>query len=128
MARATDNAEATDNSDYEYTEEEQQEQTGMLDANGRLTVTMPTREDPKHRDQDYRIEARVTDAGNREVSGHSTVLATYGSFRVNVEPVSYVLEQGQPVKVKVTAEDYDEKPVQTAVHLDVSLRSGTRPR
>jgi hypothetical protein len=39
-----------------------------------------------------------------------------------VEPVSYVVEQGQPVKVKVTAEDYDNKPVQTAVHLNVSLR------
>jgi hypothetical protein len=115
-------AEGADSSDYEYTEQEQQEHQGMLDANGRLTVTIPTREDGKHRDQDYRIEARVTDAGNREVSGHSTVLATYGSFRVNVEPVSYVLEQGQPVKVKVTAEDYDSKPVRTAVHLDVSLR------
>jgi hypothetical protein len=117
-----DNAGAADNQDYEYTDQEQQEQTGMLDANGRLTVTIPTRVDGKHQDQDYRIEARVTDAGNREVSGHSTVLATYGSFRVNVEPVSYVLEQGQPVKVKVTAEDYDNRPVQTAVHLDVELR------
>jgi hypothetical protein len=117
-----DNAEASENQDYEYTDQEQQEQEGMLDANGRLTVTIPTRVDQKHKDQDYRIEARVTDVGNREVSGHSTVLATYGSFRVNVEPVSYVVEQGQAVKVKVTAEDYDNKPVQTAVHLDVSLR------
>ena len=56
----------------------------MLDANGRLTVTLPTRVDDKHSDQDYRIEARVTDAANREVSGHTTVLATYGSFRVSV--------------------------------------------
>jgi alpha-2-macroglobulin len=117
-----DNADSANDSDSEYTEQEQQEHQGLLDANGRLTVAIPTREDPKHRDQDYRIEARVTDVGNREVSGHSTVLATYGSFRVNVEPVSYVLEQGQPVKVKVTAEDYDNKPVQTAVHLDVKLR------
>ena len=53
----------------------------MLDANGRLTVTLPTAVDGKHNDQDYRIEARVTDAANREVSGHATVLATYGSFR-----------------------------------------------
>jgi uncharacterized protein YfaS (alpha-2-macroglobulin family) len=117
-----DSGDAADSSDGGYTEQEQQEHKGVLDANGRLTVTIPTRVDGKRTDQDYRIEARVTDVGNREVSGHSTVLATYGSFRVNVEPVSYVVEQGQPVKVKVTAEDYDEKPVQTAVHLDVSLR------
>ena len=30
--------------------------------------------DDKHEDQDYRIEARVTDAANREVAGHTTVL------------------------------------------------------
>jgi hypothetical protein len=117
-----DSGGAADNSADEYTDQEQQEHEGVLDANGRLTVTIGTRVDGKHTDQDYRIEARVTDVGNREVSGHSTVLATYGAFRINVEPVNYVVEQGQPVKVKVTAEDYDDKPVQTAVHLDVALR------
>ncbi len=58
---------------------------------------------------------------DREVSGHATVLATYGSFRVSAEPTSYVLKTGDPVKVKVTAQDYDGKPVQTAVHIDVNL-------
>lgn len=96
---------------------EQQEHTGVLDANGQLTVTLPTRVDGMHNDQDYRIEARVTDAANREVSGHTTVLVTYGSFRVSAEPASYVYQAGQPVKVKVTAVDYDGKPVHTAVHL-----------
>ena len=76
-----------------YDETEQQEHEGVLDANGRLTVTLPAAVDGKHNDQDYRIEARVTDAANREVSGHSTVLATYGSFRVSVEPTSYVFER-----------------------------------
>ena len=50
---------------------EQQEHEGVLDANGRLTVQIPTRVDDKHNDQDYRIEARVTDAADREVSGHT---------------------------------------------------------
>jgi uncharacterized protein YfaS (alpha-2-macroglobulin family) len=108
--------------DYNYDETEQQEHEGVLDANGRLTVTVPTAVDGKHNDQDYRIEARVTDAANREVSGHSTVLATYGSFRLKVEPTSYVFEPGQSPKVKVTAQDYDGKPVQTAVHIAVNLR------
>ncbi|MGA9071106.1 MAG: alpha-2-macroglobulin family protein, partial [Terracidiphilus sp.] len=78
--------------------------------------------DGKHNDQDYRIEARVTDAGEREVAGHATVLATYGSFRLSVEPTSYVFSPGQTPKVKVTAQDYDNKPVKTAVHLDVKLQ------
>ena len=77
-----DSGESSDESDYSYGESEQQEQEGVLDAEGRLTVTLPTAIDAKHNDQDYRIEARVTDAANREVAGHATVLATYGSFRV----------------------------------------------
>lgn len=100
---------------------EQQEHEGVLDENGRLTVSVPTTVDSKHQDVDYRIEARVTDAANREVSGHTTVLATYGSFRVSVQPASYVYQSGQPVLVKVTAQDYENKPVQTRVHVAVAL-------
>jgi len=108
---------AVDEEDYSYGESEQQEHQGVLDANGRLAVALPTELDGKRNDMDYRIEARVTDAANREVSGHSTVLATYGSFRVSVEPTSYLLQAGQPARVKVTAQDYDSKPVQTQVHI-----------
>ncbi len=116
----------SDESDSDYGETEQQEHEGILDANGRLAVTLPTRIDDEgqyhyHNDQDYRIEARVTDAANREVAGHSTVLATYGSFRVQVEPTSFLFSPGQTPKVKVTAQDYDGKPVQTPVHLGVVL-------
>lgn len=116
-----DSAASGEDSDDTYGATEQQEHEGVLDANGLLTVTLPVGVDPKHNDEDYRIEARVTDAANREVSGHSTVLATYGSFRVNVEPTSYLFKPGDPVKVKVTAQDYDGKPVVTPVHLAVKL-------
>jgi hypothetical protein len=110
-----------DEGDSGYGETEQQEHQGVLDANGQLMVTLPTAVDGKHNDQDYRIEARVTDAANREVSGHSTVLATYGSFRVSVEPTSYVIESGKPARVKVTTQDYDGKPVKTPVHIAAVL-------
>ena len=113
-----DSGEASDDT---YGATEQQEHDGVLDANGRLTVSIPVAIDPKHEDQDYRIEARVTDVGEREVAGHSTVLATYGSFRVSAEPTSYVFKTGDPVKVKVTAQDYDGKPVQTPVHIALTL-------
>jgi hypothetical protein len=110
-----------DEGDSGYGETEQQEHQGVLDANGQLMVTLPTAVDGKHNDQDYRIEARVTDAANREVSGHSTVLATYGSFRVSVEPTSYVIESGKPARVKATTQDYDGKPVKTPVHIAAVL-------
>jgi hypothetical protein len=115
--------EANDSSaeDDTFDATEQQEHEGTLDASGRLTVSVPVAIDGRHQDQDYRIEARVTDAGEREVAGHSTVLATYGSFRVTAEPTSYVLKTGDPVKVKVTAKDYDGKPIQTPIHIAVNL-------
>ena len=64
--------------DDTYGETEEQEHEGVLDANGRLTVSVPSAVDGKHQDQDYRIEARVTDAGNREVAGHATVWRRMG--------------------------------------------------
>ncbi len=119
----SDSSDDSDEPDDTYDQTEQQEHQGLLDANGQLTVTLPTRVDGKHTDQDYRIEARVTDAANREVAGHSTVLATYGSFRVSVEPTNYVVQAGQPARVKITAKDYDNKPVQTQVHIAAALET-----
>ena len=122
-------SDTTDDSEAGWDQTEQQEHDGVLDANGRLAVTLPVAIDGKHNDQDYRIEARVTDAANREVAGHATVLATYGSFRVSVQPTSYVFESGKPIRVKVSAQDDDNKPVQTTVHLKAVLKrwdSGAR--
>ncbi|MGA3370381.1 MAG: alpha-2-macroglobulin family protein [Terracidiphilus sp.] len=120
-AEEDNSGEDSGESDYNYGETEQQEQEGVLDDNGRLSVTLPVAIDSKQNDQDYRIEARVTDAAEREVAGHATVLATYGSFRVSIEPTSYVVSAGQTPKVKVTAQDYDGKPIQTQVHIAASL-------
>jgi alpha-2-macroglobulin len=108
----------SDDSDDAWGADERQEHEGVLDANGRLSVVIPVGIDAKHYDEDFRVEARVTDEANREVSGHATVLATYGSFRVGVEPTSYLISPGQTPRVKVTAADYDGKPVQTAIHLE----------
>jgi hypothetical protein len=118
-----DEGSTEDSADSEdtYGETEQQEHDGILDSNGRLTIAVPTVVDAKPYDRDYRIEARVTDDANREVSGHSTVLATYGSLRVSAEPTSYVFEPGQTPKVRVTAQDYDGKPVRTPIHIAVNL-------
>jgi alpha-2-macroglobulin len=112
--------------DYAWDQTEQQEQEGMLDADGKLTVSLPVAVEGKPRDMDYRIEARVTDAANREVAGHATVLATYGSFHIDVQPTSYIYKSGDPVRVKVQAEDYDSRPIQTAVHVAVTVSQWDR--
>ena len=104
---------------YDYGSEQQSEQSGVLDANGRLTVTLPTRVSPNKRDLRYRIEARVMDASNREISGSSSVLATYGSFQIAVRGQSYLYRLGDTAQFNVEARDYDGKPVQTAVQLEL---------
>ena len=75
--------------------DELSDQEGVLDANGQLKITFPTKfKADIHGDFRYRVEARVTDAGNREITGYASVIATYGSFLINVEPADYVVNPG----------------------------------
>ena len=102
--------------------DEQAEQTGKLNANGTLTIQVPTQIDTEgrqHPDLDYVIEAGVTDPANREITGRGRFLATYGTFRVNVEPITYAVRAGERAKFRVTAVDYDDKPVSTRVHVQL---------
>jgi uncharacterized protein YfaS (alpha-2-macroglobulin family) len=96
--------------------EEVSEESGKLDADGKLTVLIPTEIDQRNWDMRYRIEARVTDAANREIAGAASIVATHGSFLVNVQPDQYVYEPGQTATFSVEARDYDGAPIQTAVH------------
>ena len=66
----------------------------------------------------YRIEARVTDAGNREISGHNSVIATCGSFAVGISPDNYFFQKGQKMNATVVAKDYDGKPIHTRVRVE----------
>src|SRR5208282_3705680 len=106
--------------DTMYGGEQLSEQKGTLDAEGRLKVAIPTTFSEKQRyDTLYRIEARVTDAANREISGHAVVVATYGSFLVNASADKYVYTSGETAHLAVEAKDYDGKPVATAVQIEL---------
>ncbi len=99
------------------------EQTGRLDQDGKLTVSIPTRySDEERHDMDYVVEAGVTDEAGREITGRYRFTATHGSFRVHVEPQSYTVHAGGATALRVSAVDYDEHPVQTRVHLKLVER------
>ena len=118
-----DEGEDSGQGDYMYGGEQLSEQKGTLDADGRLKVTIPTTFSEKQRyDMLYRIEARVTDAANREIAGHALVVATYGSFLVNASADKYVYSSGESAHLTVEAKDYDGKPVATPVQIE--LRQG----
>jgi uncharacterized protein YfaS (alpha-2-macroglobulin family) len=113
-----------------YGGEQEREMSGTLDADGKLQIEFPTRIDSKKQDLVYRIEARVTDAGNREIAGHGFALATYGSFFLTAEPDSFVYTKGSTATVTVTAQDYDKKPVQTPFRVEMNRwdwRKGAGP-
>jgi alpha-2-macroglobulin len=124
---ASDNSadpDAGDQSRY-YAGDEQAEKTGKLNANGTLVIQVPTHADAQgvsHPDYDYTVEAGVTDAANREITGRGRFLATYGTFRVNVEPISYAVHAGDMAKFRVTTLDYDDKPVSTRIHVQLVFR------
>ena len=103
-----------------YGGDQESEQSGTLDADGKLQITVPTKVNAKRQDLVYRIEARVTDEGNREISGHGFALATYGSFYLMAEPTAYVYSKGGTATINVTALDYDKKPIATAFRAELA--------
>ena len=114
----TDSGDSSDS----YAGDEQVEKTGKLNADGTMLIQVPTHVDTQgewHPDLDYTVEAGVTDAANREITGRGRFLATYGTFRVNVEPVSYAVHAGDQAKFRVTTVDYEDKPVSTHVRVQL---------
>ncbi len=105
---------------YDYAGQQISEQSGKLDGEGKLKIRIPTSLNERHNDVRYRIEARVTDEGNREIAGYNAVIATYGSFQVGVSTDSYLYEKSETIRAHVVARDYDGKPIQT--HVDVTLQ------
>lgn len=85
------------------------EADAKLDAQGRMTIQVPTKQ--ADFDQDYRIQVGVTDEAKREITGRGVSLATVGTFVLVARPEKYVYSPGEAIRLKVDARDYDNKPV-----------------
>jgi uncharacterized protein YfaS (alpha-2-macroglobulin family) len=94
-------------------------ETAALDADGKFTVSIPSQVSEHRSDYIYRIEARVTDQGNREITGKGWIVATYGSFALNVTPQRYFYAPGNKMTFTVESRDYDNKPVSARVHVEL---------
>jgi uncharacterized protein YfaS (alpha-2-macroglobulin family) len=108
-----------DGGDNDYGDEQILDEEGTLDGDGRLAIQFDTTVSDRKTDYRYRIEARVTDQGKREIVGRGGVIATYGSFVVNASPDRYFYQPGTHAAVTVEARDYDFKPVRTRVHVEL---------
>jgi len=84
---------------------------GELDADGKLTVTIPAPVSEEKHDHLYSVEARVTDAGNREVSGIGWFVASYASLRLHAIADRYVYSPDAKASFRVEARGQDGSPV-----------------
>jgi hypothetical protein len=89
-----------------YGGEEARQGTARLDDKGVAEIAVPLEPNEEGRDYSVRIEARVTDASSREVSGNTTVHATYGRFMLVARADSYAYRPGNQAAVSITAVDY----------------------
>ena len=88
-----------------------------LGADGRGQIRLLLDEDADGRDYRARIEARVSDASGREVTGAGVVHATVGSFLVAARLDQYVTRAGGTVSLGARTVDY-----LGAVRADVPVR------
>jgi alpha-2-macroglobulin len=100
--------------------EEISQADGKLDENGKLTINVPTTVSDNRIDYRYRIEARVTDQAGREISGTGWLIATYGSFVLNVQPQSYVFQPSTAGEFKFEARDYDNHPIAATLRIEIA--------
>jgi uncharacterized protein YfaS (alpha-2-macroglobulin family) len=98
--------------------------TGQLDSEGVLRIPVPTEVDEEKRAYQYRVEAHVTDASNREISGSRAVLVTYSTIVVLVDTDRYVYRPGDQADITIRTVDYDMQPVSTTVQLAFEERQG----
>jgi uncharacterized protein YfaS (alpha-2-macroglobulin family)/tetratricopeptide (TPR) repeat protein len=87
-------------------------ETIKTDATGKATLTFDT---PRNNGQDfdYRIEARVTDASRREITGNGNVRVTRQRYYVYPEAEHNLYRPQDKVTVDFKAQDANDQPVQT---------------
>jgi uncharacterized protein YfaS (alpha-2-macroglobulin family) len=95
---------------YFYGDDQTQQGTVRLGADGRAEIRIPLKLDTDARDYSARIEAQVTDASSRQVSGSTVVHATRGTFLLSTRIPTSVLAAGSRAEATVEAIDYMGTP------------------
>lgn len=63
-------------------------------------------------DKQFSVYASITDQSRRESNGESSIIATQGDYKINVQSDGYVAQVGDTAHVTLTAINYDKKPQQ----------------
>lgn len=96
-----------------YGDQESEAET-TLDANGEAAITVDLPTASPDGDLSIRVEARVTDATGREVSGRTSVFATQGPIVVASQANKWVYSPGAPAQFRVRVVDHEGRPQASA--------------
>jgi alpha-2-macroglobulin len=121
-----DDAAEEEGGSYWYGDDQRIEGELRLDAQGRGEIRVPLAIDDNGRDFSVRIEAQVTDASSRQVSGNTVVHATHGSFVLSARVSGYLFRPSQAVPVTIQAIGYTGA-AQARVSVDAVLERMTYP-
>jgi uncharacterized protein YfaS (alpha-2-macroglobulin family) len=108
--RWDDSAEGDESGGSFYGGDQRLEGELRLDAQGRGEIQVPLAPDENGHDFSARIEAQVTDASSREVSGNTVVHATAGPFLISAQTSGYIFRPAQAVPVTLRTIDYTGNP------------------
>src|SRR5262249_39556706 len=92
----------------------------------RFATGMPANDTEDYR---YSVSVDVTDASRRSVSEEGSVQVARSPLRVFVEPENWVLPPGAPVRLNVSAVDFEGRPrANLLVHCSAGLPPGDADR
>ena len=103
-----------------YSPPEQVHQSeATLDADGKAQIELPTEIDPGRQNFVYHVQAEVTDAGDRQVSGAGYAQVLYSDLGVFGQTDRYVYKPAETVETTFRALDQQGKPQRA--RLEVTL-------
>lgn len=117
---------AEDGGGFWYGGDQTAQGEARLDESGRVELVIPVPPGESARDITARIEARVTDASAREVSGTTQVTATWGRFLLAGRVDRSIVRAGDRVDLQLRAVDYNGQP-QARVPITIALDRLTYP-
>lgn len=100
------------------------------DANGEAIIRFRANwKEPKERyywnnDQEFQVSVNVVDKGDSWASGVRRVAVTRGAFALSINTDSDVVKPHSKVKITVTVQDYDRRPIKNQF-VDVALARQT---
>ncbi len=106
---AEDEGEATQ--PYFYGGDERATLKATLDAQGQATLRVPVPVSDSGADVLVRVDARVRDVSDLQVSQAATFVGTFGDFLIASRVGSYVARPGAPLALRVRTVDYRGTPV-----------------